>query len=395
MRIALIAPPWIPVPPTAYGGTEAVIDTLARGLTRAGHEVVLATTGDSTCPVRRTWTFEQARTDAMGNVVVELHHILDAYEAIDDVDLVHDHTTAGPLYASLASTRPSVTTNHNLFDDDTKAIYRSLRGRVPIVAISRHQASTAGEIPIARVIHHGVEVSRCPVGPGGDHLVMVGRMSPDKGIRQAIEIAQRAGAELVIAAKMRDPAEHEYFDTEIKPLLGAGIHYAGELDRADTFDLLGGALALLNPVDWNEPFGLVMIEALACGTPVITTPRGAAPEIIDHGVTGFLTTTIDDAVTAVTGAASLDRHICRAAARTRFSARHMVAQHIALYEDVIAGRLPPTQRRPIATLGGSTGPSVPPRSSSNSTGRMRPGPRRWHRPCGPPVQRPQGPVSWG
>jgi glycosyltransferase involved in cell wall biosynthesis len=339
MRITLIAPPWLPVPPPAYGGTELVVDALARGFAAAGHRVRLATTGDSTCPVERTWVHDHARTADMGDTAIELTHLLHAYRTIGDADVVHDHTTAGPALASLLSIAPVVTTNHSPFTDDTRRYYRALEGRVPIVAISHHQASTAGDVPIARVIHHGIDTDRYPVGPGGDYLVFDGRMSPDKGVRQAIEIARDAGVPIVIAAKMRETSEHEYFDAEVKPLLGHDICYAGEVARDAKLALVGGALALLNPIRWDEPFGLSMVEALACGTPVITTPRGAAPEIVDNGITGFVTSTTHEAVAAVARAAKLDRHACRTAVETRFSARRMVADHLALYHDVITGHI--------------------------------------------------------
>jgi glycosyltransferase involved in cell wall biosynthesis len=337
MRIVLIAPPWLPVPPTAYGGTELVVDALARGLAAAGHEVLLATTGDSTCPVERTWVHDHARTDEMGDTAIELTHVLHAYSTVGDADVVHDHTIAGPALASLRSVAPVVTTVHSPFTDDTCSYYRALKGRVPIVAISHHQAATAGDVPVARVIHHGIDADRYPVGPGGDYLVFDGRMSPVKGVRQAIEIAREAGVPLVVVAKMRETGEREYFEAEVEPLLSRDICYVGEVARDEKVALVGGAVALLNPIRWDEPFGLSMVEALACGTPVITTPRGAAPEIVDHGITGFLTSTADEAVAAVALVRKLDRRACRAAVEARFSARRMVADHLAFYHDVITG----------------------------------------------------------
>jgi glycosyltransferase involved in cell wall biosynthesis len=339
MRVAVIAPPWIPIPPPAYGGTEMAIDALARGLATAGHDVTLATTGDSTCPVKRTWIYEHARTADMGDTAIELTHLLHAYQAVTGADIVHDHTLAGPVIGARRAGPPVVTTCHGPFTADVRALYRALGGRVPIIALSHHHASTAPDLHIARVIHHGVDVDRYPLGPGGDHLVFIGRMSPDKGVRQAIEIAQHAGVPLIIAAKMRDPGEHAYYRAEVEPLISGYIRYVGEVDTTAKLDLLGSARALLNPIRWDEPFGLNMIEALACGTPVITTPRGAAREIVDHGVTGFLASGTDQAVAAVAWAAKLDRRACRAAAEDDFSARRMVADHIAFYRDVLAGRV--------------------------------------------------------
>jgi glycosyltransferase involved in cell wall biosynthesis len=299
----------------------------------------LATTGDSTCPVERSWVYDHARTDNIGDTAIELTHVLHAYRTVADADIVHDHTIAGPALASRRSLAPVVTTNHAPFSDDTRRYYQALEGRVPIVAISHHQASTAGDVPIARVIHHGIDADRYPVGPGGDYLVFDGRMSPVKGVRQSIEIARKAGVPLVIAAKMREAGEREYFEAEVEPLLSHDICYAGEVAREAKLRLVGGAMALLNPIRWDEPFGLSMVEALACGTPVITTPRGAVSEIVDHGITGFLTSTTEAAVTAVGAAAELDRRACRAAVETRFSARRMVADHLALYHDVISAHV--------------------------------------------------------
>lgn len=340
MRVALIAPPWITVPPSAYGGTEMVIDTLARGLTAAGHHVLLATTADSTCPVERTWAYPHARTEAMGDVTVELRHVLHAYEATDGADIVHDHTVAGPVLAALQSRRGVVTTNHSAFNDDTKAIYRSIAHRVPIVAISQHHASTSGDVPIARVIHHGLEAQRYPMGDGsGDYLLFLGRMSPDKGVHEAIEVARQAGAPLRIAAKLRSREERRYFDSAIEPLLGAEIQYVGEVGGSEKLELLGGARALLNPLQWDEPFGLCMIEALACGTPVITAPRGSAPEIVQHGITGFCCRGTAEMAAAVEWVGRLDRADCRAAVANGFSAQRMVAEHLTLYDDMLSGRI--------------------------------------------------------
>lgn len=341
MRIALVAPPWVPVPPPAYGGTEAVLDTLARGLQGAGHDVVLAATGDSSCPVERTWLYEHAQTRAMGNIYIELRHALHAHAtfADDDVDVVHDHTVAGPLVSERFGHRHVVTTNHGPFTADATGLYRWSVARVPIVAISHHQAATAGSLPIAAVIHHGVDASRFPIGTGRDgYALFLGRMSPDKGVHEAIKIARAVGMPLQIAAKMREQAELEYYRAAIEPLLSSDIRYVGEVGGADKLSLLGGAVALLNPLRWDEPFGMCMIEALACGTPVIATPRGAAPEIVDDGVTGFIRAHESGLVAALERAERLDRRACRAAVERRFSMQRMARDHIALYQELVAER---------------------------------------------------------
>jgi glycosyltransferase involved in cell wall biosynthesis len=334
MRVAVIAPPWVPVPPPAYGGTERVLDDLCRALAADGHDVLLYATGDSTCPVQRAWTYETARSTEHATPAAELRHVIDAYETIKrwDADVVHDHTMTGPFYAERHPELTVVTTNHGPFDGDLGPLYRHLAGRVPIIAISRHQAATARAIPVAAVIHHGVDVDSFPEGTGrGGHALFLGRMSADKGIHTAIHVARAAGIPLRIAAKMREKAESEYFTQQVKPLLGGDVEYLGEVGGDAKLALLAEAACLLNPIAWPEPFGMVMIEALACGTPVVTTPCGAAPEIVDDGVTGFLRSDVDSLATVVGHVTGLDRHVCRSAAESRFSALRMAREHAKVY----------------------------------------------------------------
>ncbi|HLF40544.1 MAG TPA: glycosyltransferase family 4 protein, partial [Acidimicrobiia bacterium] len=311
MRIGLVAPPWVPVPPTGYGGTEAVVDLLARGLRAAGEEVVLFTLGCSTCPVPRRWVYEEPQVP-MGIAAAEARHVVRAYRVLTDCDVIHDHTLLGPSFAPRAT--PVVTTNHGPFDPGAREIYGAVARRVPIIAISYSQRATAPELPIAAVIHHGIDPEAFPVGTGsGGYLLFLGRMAPEKGAHRAIEVARRAGLPLVLAAKMREPAERRYFAECVEPHLGADVDFVGEVPQEDKAALLGGARALLNPITWAEPFGLVMLEALACGTPVLSFPNGAAPEIVEHGRTGFLCRDEADMVAAVERLDQLRRSDCRAA----------------------------------------------------------------------------------
>jgi glycosyltransferase involved in cell wall biosynthesis len=345
MRIALVAPPWVAVPPPGYGGTEEVVDTLARGLAAAGHEVVLAATGDSTCPVERVWTYPRGMGDRLGDVRVELRHVLHAYASLPEVDIVHDHTVAGPVLGALHTDRRVVTTNHWLFDDDLRAIYGAIATRVPVVAISQSHAASAPDVPIARVIPHGIDLARYEVGHGkGGYLAFLGRMSPTKGVIEAIAVARATGWPLRIAAKMREPDEREFFAARVAPLLGGDVQYVGVVAGAEKVALLGGAAALLNPIQWDEPFGLCMVEAMACGTPVVATPRGSVPEIVVDGVTGFVRPTVAGLVDAVRRVPSLDRLACRRRVAARFSAARMVADHLALYGDTLADADPETAR---------------------------------------------------
>jgi glycosyltransferase involved in cell wall biosynthesis len=260
-----------------------------------------------------------------------------AYEVLSDVDLVHDHTLSGPSWAS--SWRPDlpvVTTNHGPFTSEMRAHYRGFADRVPIIAISDSQRRSASEVPVAAVIHHGVDIGDFPIGDGGgDYLLFLGRMSPDKGVHRAITVARAAGKPLMIAAKMWEPAERRYFAEVVEPLLGGDIVYVGSVGGQHKLDLLAGAIALVNPIRWPEPFGLVMIEALACGTPVLAFPEGSAPEIIEHGRTGFLCDDEANMAHRVADVARLDRQACRANVAQRFSTQKFLERHLALYRQVL------------------------------------------------------------
>lgn len=337
MRIAIIAPPWVPVPPPAYGGTETVLDSLARGLQVAGHDVLLFATGDSTCEVPRSWVRACAAGTVDTGSATELHHVVNGYERVLawGPDLIHDHTLAGPVYARRFEI-PVVTTNHGPFDGELGDYYRAISADVPIIAISRQHAARAIDTRVAAVIHHGVDVDAFPFGDGdGGYALFLGRMCPDKGVHKAASIARAAGFPLRIAAKMREPAEERYFESQVAPLLGDGIEYLGEVGSAEKLDLLAHAECLLNPVTWPEPFGMVMVEALACGTPVVALRSGSVTELIEHGITGFVHDTDDALIEALPRVDGLDRARCREEAANRFSTARMVADHLALYRSVV------------------------------------------------------------
>jgi glycosyltransferase involved in cell wall biosynthesis len=334
LRIAVIAPPWLPVPPGRYGGTEAVIDRLARGYRAAGHDVILCATAESRCPVPHHPSPETTVPTEIGASAPELCHTLDAYEAVAGADVVHDHTIVGALAAAPLGQRV-VVTHHGPFDHRYRRIFEAIARRAAVVAISHAQAAGAVPGSVTGIIHHGIDVRRVPVGPGdGGYLAYLGRFHPTKGAREAVAIARRAGAPLRIAAKCREPAEQEYFEAFVRPHLGGDIEYVGELDEADKYRLLGGAAALLNPIRWAEPFGLVMIEALAAGTPVLAPPLGAVPEIVDHGVTGWVAPA-EDLGRHIGLVAFLDRAACRRAVEARFTTERMVADHLRLFHALL------------------------------------------------------------
>lgn len=336
MRIGLVSPPWVAVPPPSYGGTELVIDLLARGLRAAGHEVLLAAASDSTCPVPLVPGTMESNFVDMNDAMCLMAHTIRAYQAMGDMDLIHDHTTVGPLYGGRPDGVRVVTTNHGPFHRDAVTTYgRMVETGTAVMAISNDQASRADGVAIARVIHHGLDLGEIPVGSGeGGYAAFLGRMHPSKGVVEAFTIARQAGVPLRVAAKMRDPQEIEYFRREVRPLLTTEHEFVGELPGREKYELVGGAFALLNPIQWAEPFGLAMIEALATGTPVVGTPRGSIPEVVRHGVTGFIGE-VAELPALLHNVADLDRGACRIDVEARFSARRMVEDHVAFYEQVL------------------------------------------------------------
>lgn len=326
-----------------YGGTELVIDQLARGLSALGHSVELFTTGDSNCQVSKSWLYPRA-LGTNADPAAEFAHVRRAYEVLTDVDLIHDHTLTGPVFATTwRPDLPVVTTNHGPFTPEMAAHFATFAEQVPIIAISEAQRRSSPGIRVAAMIHHGLDVDEFPLGDGaGGHLLFLGRMNPQKGAHRAIAVAEAAGKPLIIAAKMWEPEEHRYFAEQVEPHLSDDIVYIGQAGGQRKLDLLAGAMALLNPIRWPEPFGLVMIEALACGTPVLAFAEGSAPEIVEHGRTGFLCTDETDMAQHVARVADLDRLACRASVAERFSTALFLERHLSFYRSVLRSdcRLP-------------------------------------------------------
>lgn len=380
MRIGVLAPPWVAVPPSRYGGSEQVIDDLARSLVALGHEVRLFTLGESTCPVPKASLFARGRLP-IGTTVPELAHVIAGYEELAEMDVVHDHTVVGPLIAARhEGLPPVVVTNHGAFTPETRPIFGEIARSAALVCISRSQRSTAPEVAVAAVVPHGIDLDRYAFGAGGgDFLLFVGRMSPDKGLDTAIRVARRAGRPLRVLCKMWEAEEQAYFREVVQPLLGDDVEILAEQPPEERVRLVGQAAALVNPIRWEEPFGLVMAEALACGTPVIAHPRGAAPEIVEHGRTGFLCADEDAMVAAVDRVADLDRLDCRAAAEQRFDRHRMAADYVRVYEQALEEPPPRPRLRTVAH------PVPPPRVPRRvlSTDDPRPGDvlRHEHRPA--------------
>jgi glycosyltransferase involved in cell wall biosynthesis len=341
MKIAQVAPLYEAVPPKLYGGTERIVSFLTEALVELGHEVTLFTSADAKSRAEVVAVRDQAiRLDPAplkSDVAAHLLMMSEVRKRKDTFDLIHFHTDLIhlPFFESIASR--TVTTLHGRLDiKDLADAYRRWP-QYPLVSISDAQRRPFAGVRWAQTVHHGVD-SRlfAPVAnPQGDYLAFLGRISPEKRVDRAVEIARNLGMPLRIAAKIEVLDEHYY--EKIKPMLDdPGVEFVGEINDGQKSDFLGNAAVLLFPIDWPEPFGLVMIEAMACGTPVIAWNHGSVPEVVDDGITGFIVTSVDEAVRAIERARHLPRKKIRAVFEERFSATTMAQNYVRLYESQLA-----------------------------------------------------------
>jgi glycosyltransferase involved in cell wall biosynthesis len=346
MRIAQVAPLYESVPPHAYGGTERVVSWLTEELVRQGHQVTLFASGDSVTAAELVPACRQAlRLDpgCVDQLAPHLVMVEEVYRQADRFDLVHFHIDYLHFPVSRRCPHPQLTTLHGRLDiPELPALYRTFPA-MPVVSISDAQRAPLPWLNWQGTVQHGLplHLHTFREQPGG-YLAFLGRVSPEKGLDRAIAIARRTGRPLKIAAKV-DRADRDYFHDVIKPLLcaaGSLVEFLGEVGGRDKDEFLGNAHVLLFPIDWPEPFGLVMIEALACGTPVIAFNRGSVPEVMVDGVTGFIVADVDEAVAAVGQVAGLDRRRCRAVFEARFSAERMARDYLALYRRLLRQRAP-------------------------------------------------------
>jgi glycosyltransferase involved in cell wall biosynthesis len=339
MRIAQIAPLTESVPPKFYGGTERVVSWLTEELVAEGHEVTLFASGDSVTSARLEPIWPTAlRFDPRVLDPISLHMLMieRVRQRAAEFDVLHFHLDYFPFSLFLRQPTPFVTTLHGRLDLPEHQPVFTAFAAAPVVAISHAQRRLVPQAGWVATIHHGLpENSLKPQPTTPSYLAFLGRVSVEKRVDRAIRIAQRCGLPLKIAAKI-DRADRTYFETEIKNLFEQpGIEYIGEIDDSRKSDFLSGAIALLVPIDWLEPFGLVMIEAMACGTPVIVYDKGSAPEIVDDGVTGFIVRNEDEAVAAVAKARTLSRAQVRRRFEERFTARRMAAEYLEVYRALV------------------------------------------------------------
>ena len=334
MRIAVLSPISWRTPPRHYGPWESVVSLLTEELVRLGLDLTLFATGDSQTSSKLVAVCPRpySEDDSVDPKVAECLHISEVFERAADFDLIHNHYDFLPLtYSALVKT-PVVTTIHGFSSPSIIPVYKKYNARSHYVAIS--EADKSPELDYLATIHHGINIAQFPfLEAEGKYLLFFGRIHPDKGVREAINVAQRVGIKLVIAGIIQD---QDYFAAEVEPHIdGSTVEYLGSVGPDQRASVMGHALALLHLISFEEPFGLSMVESMACGTPVIAFARGSIPEIIRHGETGYIVEDIEHAVNAVANVRSIDRSACREDVEQRFSHTRMARDYVDAYEKIL------------------------------------------------------------
>ncbi|HET7583846.1 MAG TPA: glycosyltransferase family 4 protein [Gemmatimonadaceae bacterium] len=348
MKIAMISTPFVAVPPRDYGGTELVIYELVEGLVARGHDVTLFATGDSAVSGELRYLYGEAQWPP--DVMTEINHTTWALQQVleEDFDVVHAHSAGVLAYARLTPTLPLVYTMHHVRDEALSAFYRYFPD-AHYVAISHDQARREITLPQVTVVHHGLDVHRFECAPrAGDYVTFIGRFAEVKGVHRAIDAAERAGVPIRVAGQVHPP-DREFGAREVQPRLDRPhVRYLGRIGVDQKVPLLRGARALLMPITWDEPFGLVMIEAMLAGCPVVAFARGSVTELVEPGVTGYIVRDVDEMAEVIRPGGPLDvvdRFACRACAVQRFARERMVREYERVYAHAAAGHVP---RRPPA-----------------------------------------------
>ena len=340
LRIAILSSVWFPVPPPGYGGIEWVVSLLADGLVEAGHDVTLFASGDSHTQAKLSYVYAEAPSQWIGRSHWELNHALACYTRADGFDVINDHSGLSGLALSGLVDTPTLSTVHGPLVGEAGDMYEHIASLVPnanLISLSMNQRRPKPDLPWIANCPNALDLSMYPSKPHtGEYLLFLGRMSADKGCHRAIAVAMECELPLKIAGKMQEAKEREYFEQFVEPHLGIhGIEYLGEVSHGKKVELLQDARATLFPIDWEEPFGLVMIESMACGTPVIATNRGAVPEVIEHGRSGIIVEHFRQMADAIEQADALDPLECRRYVEELFSPERMVADYVAAYREAI------------------------------------------------------------
>lgn len=347
MKIAIVAPPWIRVPPEKYGGIEVLISLLADGLVDKGHEVTLFTVGVSKTKARK-------RSYYVGEMIsyldrppadflnVALTHTLAAYLEVahGDYDIVHDHTWKEGLLCGTFCETPVLHTLHGPFDKENKAFYSLIKEFPGIyyASISNSQRRGLPDLNYVATVYNSIDLPRYPFrAEKDDYLFWIGRFNDEKAPHLAVEVARRLGKKIILAGKVHEKAEREYFERYIEPHLGPQVEFVGEVGQwsDDKMDLLSHGQAYVYPIQWDEPFGITMIEAMACGTPVVTFRRGSAPEVVEHGVTGYVVDDTNEFEAALGNLEAIDPHNCRERVERLFTSPVMVDGYEDAYRKVL------------------------------------------------------------
>ncbi len=347
MKIAIVAPPWIRIPPEKYGGIEVLISLLADGLVDKGHEVTLFTVGISKTKAHKRSYYVGEMVDYLDRppadfLNVALTHTLAAYLGIakGDYDIVHDHTWKEGLLCGAFTRIPVLHTLHGPFDQENKAFYSLIKEFPGIyyASISDFQRQGLPDLNYVATVYNSVDLPRYPFrAEKDDYLFWIGRFNDEKAPHLAVEVARRLGEKIILAGKVREKAERDYFERHIEPYLGPQVEFVGEVGQwsQDKMDLLSHGKAYVYPIQWDEPFGITMIEAMACGTPVVTFRRGSAPEVVEDGVTGYVVDTMEEFEGALGDLDAIDPRDCRARVERLFTSQAMINGYEAAYERIL------------------------------------------------------------
>ena len=337
LRIAIVAPPWFPIPPGGYGGIESMVHTLVEGLHDRGHEIILVGAGKPHRSAKFLQTYGEPPLERMGEAFPEVVHALAAHDHLADldVDVVHDHSLAGPLTSGWRGT-PTVVTAHGPIAGEMAICYRVLSRYTGLVAISDGQRAKGPDLAWEGRVYNAIPVDEYPFDERKeDYCLFLGRISPEKAPDLAIKAAREAGYRIVVAAKCNEPPEKAYFEQRVRPLLGPDAEWFGEANTDEKKELLAKARCLVFPIQWDEPFGIVMVEAMACGTPVVALDRGSVPEVVVEGETGFIRNEVDELAAAIQRVDEIDPKACRRRVLDRFDVSDMVEGYETIYRRML------------------------------------------------------------